>query len=561
MTRTGLVCLLLAAGCAGQGGDDGTDMPPGGGNGGGSGDMGVGQTPMASAIGALCTSSQPAPPLLRRLTADEYIATVRAVFPALDAATVASLSSLPVDTTSKLAFKNDASLLLVAQQAATGLQQTAEGLAGYLTDKTRLASWLTCASAGDAACATSFVSDYGKRLFRRPLTDDEKQQYGTLFTGVSQQGGFAMGVKWTLAALLQSPKMLYRSEIGTKNGGTSGGQYKLSQYEIATALAYDFGGGPPDDTLLAKADSGALSSPDVLVSEAKRLLATDGGKALLREMFREWAQYDRMWDAGRMPAPDFATIWPTMQEETARFIEQVVVGQSGGVKDLLTAKFTMMNGALASYYGYGSPGSDWAMVARPDSWGVGLLAQGSFVAGHAYNASTSPTQRGLAIFGRYLCNDRQTPPPGVPTISAPAPGAKTTRQRYEEAHLGTNRGFCGMCHTQFDPLGFGLEHFDQAGRYRADEGGLTIVTTGNLPKPNDAVTFDGEPAMAAALAGTPAVSNCVGGLLESFVFGGAGGQVCVAADQRKQLVGGQIGLLEFVTDLAGAPNFTSRTAP
>src|SRR5262249_1710520 len=151
------------------------------------------------------------------------------------------------------------------RQTASGLQQTAEGLAGYLTDKSRLAGWLPCASAGDAACAATFISDYGKRLFRRPLTDDEKQQYTTLFGGVSPQGGFAMGIKWTLAALLQSPKMLYRSEIGAKNGG----QYKLSQYEIATALAYDFGGGPPDDTLLGRADRGELSSPDVLVAEAQ----------------------------------------------------------------------------------------------------------------------------------------------------------------------------------------------------------------------------------------------------------------------------------------------------
>src|SRR6185369_17833485 len=133
------------------------------------------------------------------------------------------------------------------------------------------------------------------------------------------------------------------------------------------------------------------------------------------------------WDAGRAPAADFVTVWPTMQEETARFIQEVVVNQGGGLDDLLTAPFTVMNSALATYYGYGSAsGTSWGMAARPASWGVGLLAQGSFVAGHAYNASTSPTQRGLAVYERFLCNDRPTPPAGVPTISPPAPGVMTT---------------------------------------------------------------------------------------------------------------------------------------
>jgi hypothetical protein len=554
--------VVSAAGCAGRdegSGETGTGGANGG-NGGGGGSsaaMNVGMTPPASAVGATCSTSQPAPPLLRRLTAVEYGATLRAVFPLLDAPTVASLSSLSEDSTSKLAFKNDAALLLVGQQAAAGLQKTAESTAAYLTDPSRLASWLSCASAANAACAATFVGDYGKRLFRRPLTDAEKQQYTDLYTSVSGQAGFALGIKWTLAAMLQSPKMVYRSEIGA----VAGGKYQLSQYELATELAYDFSGGPPDDTLMGHADRGELNSADVLVAEAKRLLATQGGRDLLDEMFREWAQYDRMWDAGRAPAADFVTVWPNMQEEAARFIQQVVITQGGGLTDLLTAPYTMMNGALATYYGYGSPGSGWGMVARPASWGVGLLAQGAFVAGHAYNGSTSPTQRGLAIYERFLCNDRPTPPAGVPTISDPQPGVKTTRQRYEEAHLAANTAFCGSCHTQFDPIGFAFEHFDQAGRYRADEGGLPIVTTGHLPKPSESVTFDGEAQLAMTLATTPQVANCVGGLLESFVYGGAGGQVCLAADARQKLIGGQIGLLEFIAQLAAAPNFGNRTAP
>src|SRR5204863_305508 len=82
----------------------------------------------------------------------------------------------------------------------------------------------------------------------------------------------------------------------------------------------------------------------------------------------QWAQYDRIWDAGRAPAADFVTIWPAMKEETARFIEEVVVNGNGGLRDLLTAPYTIINPTLATYYGggYTAPGGGgWGKVPRP----------------------------------------------------------------------------------------------------------------------------------------------------------------------------------------------------
>ena len=50
--------------------------------------------------------------------------------------------------------------------------------------------------------------------------------------------------------MLVSPHFLFRSELG---GDAGGGTFKLTPYEIATALAYTYWGTMPDDALFASA--------------------------------------------------------------------------------------------------------------------------------------------------------------------------------------------------------------------------------------------------------------------------------------------------------------------
>ena len=54
--------------------------------------------------------------------------------------------------------------------------------------------------------------------FRRPLTADEQGKYLKLFN-LGAADGFAAGMQWVITALLQSPKFLYRTEIGRHTGG------------------------------------------------------------------------------------------------------------------------------------------------------------------------------------------------------------------------------------------------------------------------------------------------------------------------------------------------------
>ncbi len=78
----------------------------------------------------------------------------------------------------------------------------------------------------------------------------------------------------------------------------------------------------------------------------------------------------------------------------------------------------------------------------------------------------------------------------------------TMRQRLERVVADTP---CAECHATFDPLGFGLEHLDAIGQYRATEDGLPIDATGSL----DGVAFDGAAELGAVLRDNPRVIACL----------------------------------------------------
>ncbi|HEX3775457.1 MAG TPA: DUF1592 domain-containing protein, partial [Polyangiaceae bacterium] len=250
-----------------------------------------------------CTSSNVGPPMLRRLTQQEFQRTVSDIFPQI----VSGWGGVKIgtDAVSSLGFSNDAATLVVGQQTAQEILDTAEDVASRVTDPSVLSTILPCsATSADATCAGQFIAQYGERLFRRPLTADETQTYTDYFNSVMGRSSFALGIKWTLVALFQSANAVYRSEIGT----ASGSSYALSQYEIATELSYSFGGSTPSSDLLAKAAAGALATPDARLAEARALLATEDGKEAVRELFREWSGYTVVQARAKNDQTDFTSV-------------------------------------------------------------------------------------------------------------------------------------------------------------------------------------------------------------------------------------------------------------
>src|SRR5690606_37611445 len=111
-------------------------------------------------------------------------------------------------------------------------------------------------------CADTFVNTIAKKIFRRPLTQEERAAYSAFFTDYGREEGLTLA----LTAAMTSPQFLYRSELGipvaeamqqNMNIGTIGGRsklqmaeadaYVLTHHEFAAALAYMYTGSTPDD--------------------------------------------------------------------------------------------------------------------------------------------------------------------------------------------------------------------------------------------------------------------------------------------------------------------------
>jgi len=502
----------------------------------------------APAASAPCLNSALAPRALRRLTRVELQNAIRDLFPAVSARWTGV--NLGPDPTSTQGFDNDRAMLLVGQQTAEEILSTAKDVASLVTDAATLPGILACAAASaDEACAGQFIDTVGPRLYRRPLTADERGELARLYRSVSARAGFTVGLKWSLVAMLESPEFLYRSELGDDTG-------TLTPYERATELSFTYGGSTPSPELLAKADRGALATPDSLEAEARALLATPSGQDALRAFFREWTGYGRIIGTDRANVGNFTKdIAPLLAEETKRFIDALVLDGNGTVQDLLTSETTYMNSRLATFYRYGAGTESFGPVARPAGRGIGLLAQPSILSSLSHYDFTSPTFRGLFVYSKLLCQKPPVRPPGVPAVQDAMP-ANTTRERYEAQHA---HGSCAACHQTFEPFGYGLEHFDATGLYRENENGYDLDTHATVQlDPTTTIAFDGLEDLARKLAALPEVTDCVSGLLASYVFGGAGGQTCLADEGRANLAEGRVGLRDFYLSLARTPSFIAR---
>jgi hypothetical protein len=172
---------------------------------------------------------------------------------------------------------------------------------------------------------------------------------------------------------------------------------------------------------------------------------------------------------------NFDAVAPVLADEARLFIADVV-GQGGGIRELLTKPVAYVNEVTAPFYGLtGITGSQLQKVDLDATRRVGLLSQVGFLSQTGARTLTDPVHRGLAILKEVLCDDPDPPPPIEITTPVVPPG-KTTRETYEQATA------CGAgCHnTLINPPGFAFEHFDTVGRWRDDENGLPINVKGTF---------------------------------------------------------------------------------
>lgn len=340
-----------------------------------------------------------------------------------------------------------------------------------------------CNDSSDS-CRDAFIAAFGARAFRRPLSAVEAADFANLYA-LAKADGHPVAAALVAEAMLQSPGFLYRTELGSLGAA---GEWTLTQNELAQAIAFLATGGPPD----AELGQANLLDADVRAAQVQRLSASAAGTEQLGNFAEEWL--------GLAPLSFIAKSGDTGQG----FTQPVRDAMRAEARSFHASRFRAGGfGALFS----GSAAADPALTAFYGSGERdGVLTLGAFLSVYGKADASAPVQRGKAVRNRLLCQDLAPPPPNVNAMPpAPVPGT-TARQRYATHESNPS---CAGCHRQIDLIGFGLEHYDGAGRFRADEAGVAIDASGQVLGLDGAdASFDGAGGLAGLLSQSKQARGC-----------------------------------------------------
>jgi hypothetical protein len=441
--------------------------------------------------------------MLRLLTQAEYLASLKSLF-----GNVTTPLDLPADTSAGGFIALGASRVTVNATAADKYEIASRAVvAEVFGDMARWQTLVGCQPQANLSdtCVETFVRAFGKRAFRRDLTDPEFQQWVKVARDAAALAGSATEALSTLTSgFLQSPNFLYRVETNALDPAID--RLKYDGRTMAVRLAYFLTGGPPSAELLAAGESGQLDTAEGVRTAATPLLSDPGLVSRLTAFFYEYTQADLVMLVEKSPVmyPDFSdSLRSSMKEGTRLFLEKVVLAPGADVRSYFNSNQAFADAALAPLYGVTAPGSGFAQVTLPPQSGrAGIMGQAGVIAAHSKPDHSSPTARGLFMLQAFFCTVPNPPPAGVNTKFEVDP-TLTTRQQLE---LHRASPTCGGCHSLFDPLGMALEHFDSIGMYREMENGNPIDASAIL---EDGTAIDGAAELGTALSSSPAVTECL----------------------------------------------------
>jgi Protein of unknown function (DUF1592)/Protein of unknown function (DUF1588)/Protein of unknown function (DUF1595)/Protein of unknown function (DUF1585)/Protein of unknown function (DUF1587) len=500
-------CFALIAGLAASGCSGALEGPQGpnrlGGATGDGASTGTGRGPDGASASAP-QSFTPAPAALRKLTLLQYQNSVRDLL----GSDIKLPEELEPDSSLNGFFAIGAAKATVSPSGAEKLETAAYALAAQALDSTHRKAFVGCTPSAvtDSDCASQVIARFGRRAFRRPLTEAEAARYLTV--AEKAQGllnDFHAGLEFAVAGILQSPSFVFRVELG-RDGTGKAKERPYDDYEMATRLSFLLWNSTPDPELLDAAQRGTLANVDGLSTQVERLLGSARAKTALADFHSERLMLGELnaleKDASLYKGFDDA-LRSALRKDVLSTIEELTFGASTDFRDLLTTRVAFVEPRLAQIYGLSGVTSAMRVELPSSAARIGLLGKPAFLAINAHEGSTSPTKRGKYVREQLLCQSIGSPPPEVVTVlPEPDPNAPTMRDRLA---IHSQVAYCAGCHTRMDPIGLSLEHFDALGRFRESDQGHALDTSGEL----DGQSFDGEPELAQLLRDDPRSSECV----------------------------------------------------
>ena len=496
-----------------------------------------------------------------RLSHSQWINTVKDLLKLSDITSIASA----VTGDAVVGFDNDGESLFVDVQLRQDLQDAALALTDkVVNDPTALARLMPANAPADVAGkGKAFITAFGQRAFRRPLTASEVQDYVTLFgQGTTLYPGgdsLTSGLKLVLQQMLQSPHFLYRTELGTV---ATAGKVPLSPYEVAAKLSYALTNTMPDDTLTAAAASGDLANISTVKSQAERLLDSAAG-AQGRDNFHfqvfRLGTYDGITRDMTVFKNFTADSAASMRQEALSYTRWIY-DQQFGVRELYTSPVGFVNKTLAPIYGLDSTKFDADLVKTDldPTQRAGILTQTGFLSSYALQNDPDSIHRGVFVNQRVLCVKLPPPSPNAGQLIA-ITANMTNRERVE---MTTGAGTCGAgCHaTWINPAGFAFEEFDAIGQYRTMDRGKTVSSADSYPFTDGTKSYTGAVEFARAIVDGQQAHDCYTQNWVSYLNGRqlAAEEMPVVSWYALKSRAGQMSMKDLIVSTVTAENFLNR---
>ena len=316
-----------------------------------------------------------------------------------------------------------------------------------------------------------------RRVWRRPVTAADIDPFMGLFA--KHRSGFKSfeeAMTEVLATALATPEFLYLTSRQTNEpGGES--PPRISQFELASRLAFFLWASLPDEELMGIAEAENLRQPEILNAQVKRMLRDPRSSRFARHFVDQWVGLERMQSVAHLTDP--ALREAMVEEPVALFNE--VLGNNRSVMDFIDCNYVLVNQRLAAHYGipkvYGPHFRRVEMA--PQVHRGGMLTCAAMLAINSDGKDSHPVKRGVWLLQRILHDPPPPPPPNVPAVDLTDPEIlKMTLKERIVNHR--NQPACASCHLRIDPWGIAFEHFDALGAHRTQVNNRPVDASAEL---------------------------------------------------------------------------------
>jgi len=347
-----------------------------------------------------------------------------------------------------------------------------------------LSAWSPCAPpAADAkTCEAQLIDKLGAAAYRHPLAADERAQLQQLFDAGVTEKDFATGLEWLLTGLLQTPDFLYQF-AKPASAETAGQVVPLGPYELASRLSLFVWDSSPDDALFAAAAAGKLSDAAAMSTELERLLSDARFARGTESFYRDWLGLDGFKEVARDDAALTSDVLSSLQSSLLMSATGLYASAAPNIESLFTGESYYLDAKLRAFYGLTAGGPTLEPTSLPNEARRGILTHPGLMTLLARPSASNPIARGLFLQRTVLCKEIPPPPQGIviPPLAPAMPGL-STRARLEQH---TTEALCKSCHDLIDPPGFALENYDAVGRFRTQDAGSPVDTSGSMSSSSD----------------------------------------------------------------------------